>query len=535
MASQESKIFQKAPINVPNLSGFNLDHTHACSLKTGQITPILCKFMIPNDRISMGVNSTIQLPPLASDAYGRVDLRFEAFFVPMRTLYGGWQDLVTFSADSNPVDGFKPNPYLPYLHIQTNLFEYEKYFGPGTLADFLGIKISKEIYESTEFFDIPNPFSFLAYQKIVDDWYRDTRLQKPLFSKYVNTFFTTTPAYNIPSQSMNGSGPVFFSPIMYDNSSLLTMHQRLWAKDYFTNGTTQPQAGDSVQLEFKVDEATMEGKFSIAGLRSANAIQQWLERNNLVGNRYAEQIFARTGVYPADAITGRALYLGSKVQNIYNKSVFQTTNESQSDVKNPFATVGAKYSSPIGVDSMSLVDEFKATEHGYFMIMATIVPKAIYATGIDRQFSYKHILEMPDALLQNVGDQQINEYEISSGNIDLMTDKPVGFAYTQRFAEHKFMLNKVSGLLRQGETLDAFVIQRAFNGSPQQGTAFIQIPQDYLDQITAVEASTSQFGAWCEFGFQGSLVSTLAPYSIPTLGDPRDTHTEIVEVGGKRL
>ena len=51
-----------------------------------------------------------------------------------------------------------------------------------------------------------------------------------------------------------------------------------------------------------------------------------MERNNIAGNRYADQIKAHFGVMPADAVTQRAIYLGSSSSVIYNHSVYQTNN-----------------------------------------------------------------------------------------------------------------------------------------------------------------------------------------------------------------
>ena len=127
-----------------------------------------------------------------------------------------------------------------------------------------------------------------------------------------------------------------------DGVDLFTLRQRNWARDYFTNATPLPQAGTGASLSFDVAENS--GSFTIASLRAANSLQMWLERNNIAGNRYADQIKAHFGVMPADAVTQRAIYLGSSSSVIYNHSVYQTTGVDDSVVasSNPFTTVGAK-------------------------------------------------------------------------------------------------------------------------------------------------------------------------------------------------
>lgn len=97
------------------------------------------------------------------------------------------------------------------------------------------------------------------------------------------------------------------------------------------------------------------------------------------------------------------------------------------------------------------------------------------------------------------------------------------------------MLDEVHGLLRDGENLQAFALQRSFDEAPSLGSQFIEIPTDYMDQVTAVTADMSKYGAWFNTWFTYKKSSVLPAYSIPTLGDPKDTHTEIISNGGTSL
>lgn len=99
--SHYSKIFNKVPVQIPNKSGFDLSHENLFTAKCGTLVPVLVDTLLPNDTISLGHSSQLQLPPMATDFYGRVVGKFEAFFVPFRILYGGWQELIT-----HPVDGW---------------------------------------------------------------------------------------------------------------------------------------------------------------------------------------------------------------------------------------------------------------------------------------------------------------------------------------------------------------------------------------------------------------------------------------------
>lgn len=51
----------------------------------------------------------------------------------------------------------------------------------------------------------------------------------------------------------------------------------------------------------------------------------------------------------------------------------------------------------------------------------------------------------------------------------------------------------------------------------------------------AADTGLTGFTAWYQMYFEVHKASQLPVYSIPTLGDPKDTHTEYIDRGGKRL
>ena len=537
--SHYSKVFNKVPVQIPNRSGFDLSHENLFTAKCGTLYPVLVDTILPGDSFSLGQSSQIQLPPMATDFYGRVMGKFEAFFVPFRILYGGWQELITHpvSGDNYP-SGTTPGSkarYLPSLLFSKSLCL------AGSLADFLGRRadsVSSDTSSSKEKF--LNPLPFLAYHKIWNDWYRDSRIQAPAFSKYVSGEFGFR---YLPSTTFYGESPQEFvnsAVNCSDGVPACSLRQRNWEKDYFTNATPKPQAGDPAQLAF--DVADGQGSFTIASLRAANSLQQWLERNNIAGYRYGDQIKAQFGVYPSDAITDRAIYLGSSSVDIYNRSVYQSAGNSPAAPAegqgNPFDFVGSKYGSPQGVGDGSLVSNFTATEHGFVFVMFSIVPRAYYGTGDRRYLRYNDVSDFAFPLLAGVGDQPIYLGELSAEN----TNTPAynrEFGYTQRYSEYKYMDDEVHGLLRDGQSLSAFALKRSFHlEDVELSSAFLQIPQNFLDQVGVFnndDYQTNSFGAWCDTFFAYKKVSTLPAYSIPTLGEPKDTHTEVIDNGGQRL
>lgn len=555
--SHYSKIFNKVPVEIPNRSGFDCSHENLFTAPVGTLIPAMVDPVIPGDAVTLGVSSQIQLPPMATDFYGRIQAKFEAFFVPNRLLYGGWKDFITYQRGSSAVPGAslgQKADYLPYLTIGASNA------GPGTLADYLGLKLAP----GTGTMNVKNPLSFLAYHKIWNDWYRDSRIQKECFTRPT----TTAPQTTIEVSSMpyisrcDGYAQGIGTAALADGVRIDSLRQRCWAKDYFTNATTSPQAGNESSLSFGITAsdgtntfnvnvaagqntltangnpsqiAPVTGQFSIASLRAANALQLWLERNNIAGSRYGDRIKAQFGVYPSDAITDRCLYLGSKTVDVYNKSVYQNSPSSstgQVSTQNPFNSQGAKYANPIGVGDGSLIDKFTANEHGFVFVMFSLVPQAYYSTGRRRYLNYSSATDFPWPLLAGVGDQAILATELV--NYDIPSNIQT-FGYTQRYSECKYMDDEVHGLLRDGQSLDSFCLQRGFSSVPILGSAFLEIPRNYLDQVGAVASSVSDYGCWVDSYFAYKKSSTLPAYSIPSLGDMHDVHTEVIDNGGKRL
>ena len=603
-------ILKNVPVDIPNKSSHNLSHSNTLTTKVGTITPILVDTLIPNDTIDIDISGEIQLPPMATDFYGVVKGKIEAFFVPFRLLWGGWEDYIT-SLETNPYgsevildDGtdsgyiIPKNPTfstLPSLNLYTlqdsSVEDAAKYpsnklghdeYGPGTLADYLGFKfVSDSTLAKSKSYTVPNCLPFIAYHFIWDSWYRNTFIQKPCFSRSS----PNSPSYYYPDIGPDSTIPIaslnlpytsgtaghfdtannhdftqidsYFASLvngqLADNVFVSELRQRNWELDYFTNAKPEPQAGDPVSIKIASDDT-----FTIASLRAANSVQQYRERNNLLGFRYADQIRGKFGINPSDAVMQRPVYLGQVTLDVYTRGIYQQTpaggssgSPSASTSANPFNSVAAKYGSPIGVvTGQNIVRNFTATEHGFIFINFTLCPQAQYSSGIRRYLYYSDPTDFADPLLQGVGNQAIYKQELIADENMLGTiphypslkpnvdQSDFYFGYTDRYAEYKDYLDEVHGLLVDGQSLDAFALQRSFagqNNRPELSSDFITIPTDYLDQVAAVQGDVSKYGCWCNFYFDYKKNSVLQPYSIPTLGRPANTHVETVPIGGRMI
>nr|DAE94503.1 MAG TPA: Major capsid protein [Microviridae sp.] len=597
-----SKIFKQQPVDIPNRSGMDLSFENILSMTTGTLIPVFVEEVLPNETYSLGYMCEAQLPPMATEFYGRIDMRLEAFFVPNRILWAGWQDFMTMPV-YNP---FSPQVYrpavLPSIH---RTFKYDNYtelkttygfdtdyvaeselpfFGPGSLSDYLGIKVQggTEPASVNEFITFPNMLSFLAYHKIYDDWYRNPNIVTPLFIRsngaandnisylpYNNIIDTEVNEYAASLLGVTGgqtykakpeighlsySMPITSSLAFYGNASssainaqktpnLFSLHQRCWEKDYYTTCTFYPQAAMS-PASISIPDG--QSNLTIPQIRSANVLQRWLERNNIAGMRYSDQIKATWGILPSDALLDRPLFLGSSKFGLYTKGVASSTYSAESETynRNPFnGAVGARAGSTHGYGKDSLFDTFTSTEHGFLMVIASVVPHAYYGSGTRRYLSRSKIGDFANPLLQGLGEQAVTVTELMMNPYLAITGSTVEapksifstdyFGYQQQYSEYKYHDDEVHGLLQPTGSLSAFTLQRYFDNF-QLNKDFVEIAIDELDSVLAADYSLGAV-TWADFFFSFKKVTPLAEYVIPTLGDLKNTHKENVPYRGRQL
>lgn len=547
----------RVPIESPNRSGFDMPYENIFTGRCGTLYPVFVKECLPNETHSLRMMFEAELPPMVSNFFGRIDLVYEAFFVPNNLLWAGWEHFCMHPT-ANPTypEGasidIKPRQ-IPHI----NPYGQSSLFDKGSLADFLGVKsfsVGSGLSSTASFNSLP----FLAYARIWDDWYRNSIVQSPLFypPRLANTTGSTL-ASSVPylSLSRDDSGAVYdiASPstagyvgwTLGDGSSLVSLRQRNWNLDYFTAATPQPQAGGASSVTFNVnvdpDTGDGAGSITVSAIRQANAIQKWMERNNLVGYDYADQIYAQYGAYPDNRMLRKPIYLGRYIEPVYNRSVFQTfpSQDVGDSSKNPFSAtgegVGAKFGSSQSNGKGTLFENFKSTDHGFLMVMCSMRPHAYYSTGNNRMLYRRTIGDIAFPLLSGTGDMAIRQRELV-GDVALASDGV--FGYIDQYADYKTSVDEVHGLLVDGQPLDAFVLQRGFavsggSGAPQISSSFLQIPQNYLDQVKQVTNVPVDY--WCSCFFDYKKISPLPVHSVPTLGDMKNAHTEYVRKGGMRL
>lgn len=603
--SHLSKIFEEAPIRVQNRNGFDLSHTHAGTSKTGQLVPVLTKLIAPNSTISLGVDAEVSMPPFVAPWYGKVDFAIEGFIVPLSILYGGFKQFITNQQDTmfpasqsgvtsggtnivstSSVPGITASAWSTgYALPKVDLFSLVS----GNTASYSTLETTNDniySYMGVNYGTINNPSGVtgfylsmlpgLAYHKICDTFYRNTKLTRTWFAVNPNvgwpnqsssvsfspqeqasglqynqknvslvwhSFYTNNaPSLASSSESLDSSS-VFTNTSQLtfpDGISFFSTRQRTYARDYFTSAVPSPQQGNAAALSFDTDSSR--GSFTINSLRAANALSKFLETNNLSGE-FADSMRNRWGVRPIDADFDEPHYLGRVVIPVYQHSVAKQDNSVPSEAmvgkQSPYVDegyLGARAATGGANGEGSICDNFNCSTWAYLMVLASLVPHATYNYGINRELCAVTIGDFPAPELQTVGMEEIKNYEIIGARTVSGQLYSGTFGYLPRYSRFKYIDDKVSGELRPGKTLQNFTVQRDFaNGNLALGTDFVTIAQNALDNVLAVNTGVNNLTCWWEIYFKLHVVMPLADFCIPTLGELEDTHTIKTTVGGSRL
>lgn len=590
--SHTSEIFEQAPIKVQKRNGFDFSHLHIGSAYCGQLKPCLCKLLPPNTDFSLGIAANVELPPLATNFFGRIDAIIEGFITPVSLLYGGWKKFIS----NNPVTGTNGGtkfvlPTWDPIAFASSVAQEDPYapsgydlgadyMNNGSILDSLGYRIhdDKTFFASLGEASVDSKrislLPFLCYHYIWRVYYRNPNVTRDPFDVNDNpgaslTFDDSSTGYAYPDgkyvknvglvwhsyYAASGSNSGFFDGLIDQNYSdsdhsdiinasngnlvfpdgvaVWQTRQRNYSRDYFTAASVKEQQGDASGVKFTV--AGGEGEITIAALRAANALQVYLERNGL-SQSYKDINRNRWGCSPIDADFEEPYYLGRVVIPVYQKSVYQQDSSAKATAKNPFAKAGA-----IGVKGAagsftgegSICDNFHNSCWSYVMCLFSLVPHAMYGEGINRELFMTQLGDFPAPELQTLGYEEIWSGELFYYGSE-MPDNTT-FGYIPRFSRFKYMDDEITGELRAYRSLDSFALQRFVGDSPELSTDFLEIGIDDLDDVFAVSTTEMHLSCWYEIFFAFKVVMPLSVFCIPTLGDLQDTKTIKASVGGSRL
>lgn len=486
---KRGQIFNHVQTSVPNRNNIDLSHDVKMSGNMGKLMPCCLIECLPGDKMRIGADALIRLQPLNAPIMHRIDVSIHYFFVPNRILWEGWEAFITSTTPTSMptllVDGTltdEQNLVLDYMGVPP-------YSGAGNGAGIAPKRI--------------NALPFAAYQKIYNDYYRDENL--------INN------GNEVPWELVDG---------VNDPNDFLILRERAWEHDYFTSCLPFAQKGAAVDIplgnvELKNDwhldplsQPNFKDQFAavntgnvaqdaagditvnalaknaydpsgsleiqattINDLRRAFRLQEFLEKNARGGTRYIESILMHFGIRSSDKRLQRAEYITGTKSPIIISEVLNTAGEG--------VPQGNMAGHGVSVNQGKSGNYF-CEEHGYIVGIMSVCPKTAYQQGIPRTFLKAESLDYYWSSFANIGEQEIYNEELYA----YTNEGDEVFGYLPRYAEYKYIPNRVAGEMRN--VLSLWHCGRIFSSAPTLSDTFISMNTDEIDQrIFAVPSEDS--------------------------------------------
>lgn len=385
-------------------TSFDLSSNHLTTTDFGQLQVSHFLPVVPNDKIQCNVGSEARFAPMVVPTFMDCKLITRAFYVPMSAIY---QNFEYFYTDRQDASCYKDLPYIlnsDFVAFMTNSqYDYVRAVPAEFEADFT---MSGQGYIFTERGRIAMKlFHSLGYSF---NW--SSSDTTPMSLLPLLAFMRVCYDYIYPAQYLDGLGLTKYFKISSQadmanvlgsasliNSFLASCISLLhlpFKQDYFTAAWRSLNApGTSHQLisassvDGQQTVASKQGTVDTTALNSGNLSQyalnlmqrmyDFVTRNNIVGVRYADQLFARFGIGSRKSDPDMSQLLGEHIQNI---NVVDVTAMSAAQGQDLGDLAGKAYLQGSGhLYSFDSVDEF-----GYILCLSFVMPHQGYYQGRKR-------------------------------------------------------------------------------------------------------------------------------------------------------
>lgn len=480
-------------------SKFDLSEQRLFTADMGLLYPCFCRHVVPGDIFRIRNEVVVRMQPGRAPLMTDINIYSHYFFVPYRILDDNFEDFIRQSKgtryDAEPYE-YEP----PYLDTQ-NKANY-----PGDVLDFLfkvdGVKFDGDNYKV-------HSYPLQAYNMVYNEYYRDENLIDPVEYK-VDKATSAQPTFiydvgSAPGQGLASTNGLFrrawekdyftsslpfaqrgippalpiysqFTPddlnsllglkavrtessnsIVDDKALSQVIRSDGSSSAYFFSSPdsqqrvdlfslsdvsgTLPSSGATGFLGVKAQGTSVDipaATFNVNDLRTAVAVQHWQELNARFGVRYTELLQAHFGVSPKDSRLDRPEYIGGTRQPLMVSEVLQTS-ESASTPQGSMTGHGISV-------NLDRVGSYRATEYGLIIGIFSILPRAQYMSGIDREWTYSTPQEFYFPDFAYLGEQAVKTQELFAGSDS--SSKDVTFGYQGRYDELRTGHDSVHSLMR---------------------------------------------------------------------------------------
>nr|QJB19073.1 MAG: major capsid protein [Microvirus sp.] len=502
-----SQIFDKIQLKSPINNVFDLSHDHKTTFNMGELIPFHVQEVLPGDRFKIHSQNLLRFSPLVSPALARIKAFTTYFFVPNRILWDGWEEFITGGQDPSNT------PAVPLLYDPVAV-DQAITVQKGDLLDYMGLP--KGIPLKSTFGTPVSALPMAAYQRIWYDYYRDQNLQDIAWVPLQNGEFNATLNYGVlrkrawqrdyltsclpfaqkgDAVTIPIAGDITGQGIVERDPTALgpLLQHSLEAGTPLSNGVLLNKTGDILEINGVKASIDPNGTLFVDGdsfelssisttindLRTANALQRWLEKNARSGSRYIESLKAHFHTSPTDARLQRPEMIGSSIQSVIISEILQTSETADTPQGN---MAGHGISA-----SKNGYFNYTAQEHGIIIGLISVVPDASYAQGLSRMFTRLTRLDYAFPDFANLGEQAVLKREVVAKTTEAFNTAT--FGYMPRYAEYKFNNSLTTGEFAPDQSLEYWTLTRKFDTSLAEP---LELNEDFIvaDPSTRIFAVT---------------------------------------------
>lgn len=378
----------------------------------GYAVPTLVRELSPGDSISLRCTDVFRLEPFSSPIMDTVHAISSVYFVPYHQLYEGFERFLTgviADAPNKATETVLKNlqDTLPWIHYAWNtqdlgqsqdnarkqgwderigLFTHLGIPAPtirtgsGTYVRPGGALLKSQVYRL-------NALAFLAYHKIIDDYYRDAEMEFQSVDWPIDVM-----KHSLLGTQTSGSLPIFrdlsldytyWSQIRgwkaaADNTALpaqtdsgYSLRRANWEPDYLTTRRPQPQRGEAENIVVGAD-----GMIGVDEMREAVAIQNLTMSQQNSKGRLDEFYRANFGISDSDVTFGKCEQIDHESMGLQISDINQTSETTEESPQGN--TVG--YSRTVGVGQTT---KYTARSFGVLIRLTRVIPRTSYMFTID--------------------------------------------------------------------------------------------------------------------------------------------------------
>lgn len=508
-------------------NGFDLSHRKVFDCKAGELLPVLCEELYPDDYFEIDTATLLRTMPMQTAAFLRARMCFDFFFVPKTAL---WKRYNSFIAQRSEVEssyelGYQYEPNITLADISGFVAK-----GAGNLTDTVDDRARvlsllgyadgmKNLPQGIDMERSLTVLPIMGYNRIYNFHYRNKWRDAPT-------------DLDAPSYSADFLDCSSYSDSLYPSPStspatlqLVKMHYHGWFKDLFMGSLPNQQFGvvSSVEsrgvLDFEDYSVASGGvdtisvgrgagsahvqftsksdttlhtngltvnSFDVISLRRALALQKWKEYNMRAGWQADKQQQANFGVdLPSDS-RHQIHFIDSYEAPVMVDEVMQTSpSAAVSGITSSASPVGDIGGKGIGFANGKKIS-FEAKQPGYLYCIFYIMPEAEYdAAGIDPCLIASEPFDHYTPAFANTGMESIHKFMLNyTGNPNVF-DTVNGYA--PNGYKWKTRTDKAYASFRSSHSMSSWVsVRRDLQNIVNSGTipiSYFYVNPSVLDSI----------------------------------------------------